>query len=114
MRTATSSLLALSLSALSACTSAPINVSPLPPAQYQVLGKAEGKACGSLGALSTAYYVIPMGLNGRMESAYQRALESVPGSTALINVSLNEDWTWWLIGTARCTTVTGDAIKEQK
>jgi len=25
---------------------------------------------------------------------------------------MQEDWFWWLIGTARCVTITGDAIKE--
>jgi hypothetical protein len=97
---------------LSGCSSAPINVSPLPPVKYQVLGKAEGKGCGSLGVLATAYYAIPMGLNGRVESAYREALASVPGATGLINVSISEDWFWWLVGTGRCTTVKGDAIKE--
>lgn len=99
---------------LAACTSDPINVSPLPPVKYQVLGKAEGKGCGSLGILATAYYAIPMGLNGRTAVAYQEAINSVPGATGLINVSISEDWFWWLIGTGRCTTVRGDAIKELK
>lgn len=117
MRIATASLL-LSRAApallvlLGACSSAPINVSPLPPAKYQVLGKAEGTGCGSLGVLATAYYAIPMGLNGRVASAYQEAVASVPGATALINVSISENWFWWVLGTARCTTVHGDAIKE--
>jgi len=97
---------------LGACTSAPINVSPLPPAKYQVLGKAEAKHCGSLGAMATAYYFIPMGLNARVESAYQEAVASVPGATALINVSISEDWSWWFVGTSRCTKISGDAIKE--
>ena len=55
-----------------------------------------------------------MGLNGRVESAYQRALESMPGATALLNVTVSEDWSWWVIGTARCTTLSGDAIQEIK
>ena len=86
-------------------------VSPQPPAEYARLGPAEGKACGSLGVVATAYYVIPMGLNGRVERAYANALESVPGATALVDVTYSEDWTWWLIGTARCVTITGEAIK---
>jgi hypothetical protein len=98
---------------LGACTSAPVNVSPLPPAAYQVLGKAEGKGCGFLGLLGTATNVVPMGLNGRVESAYQEAVKSVPGATALINVSITEDWAWMVFATQRCTTVRGDAIKEQ-
>ncbi len=96
---------------LGACSSAMTTVAPAPPANFQILGKASGKACGSLGLLATAYYAVPMGLNSRVENAYARALESVPGATSLVNVSVQEDWFWWVIGTARCVTVEGDAIK---
>jgi hypothetical protein len=46
-----------------------------------------------------------------VELAYQRALASVPGSKALINVTMQEDWYWWVIGTARCVTIRGEAIR---
>lgn len=97
---------------LGGCASAPATISPLPPAKYEVLGKAEGKGCGSLGILGTAYYAIPMGLNDRVDNAYKAALASVPGATSLINVSISEDWVWQFIATQRCTTIRGDAIKE--
>ncbi len=94
------------------CASRPYSLAPLPPAKYQVLGQAEGKGCGSLALIAPAYYVIPVGLNDRVERAYRDALASVPGATHLINVKLVEDWNWWLVGTQRCVTITGDAIKE--
>lgn len=97
---------------LAGCASKPINVAPLPPARYQVLGQAEGKGCGSLGLVASLYYFVPIGLNERVADAYQDALASVPGATSLINVSVVEHWDWWLIATRRCVTVTGDAIKE--
>lgn len=99
---------------LQACSSAPTMVAPQPPAKYQKLGRAEGQACGALGMVATAYYAIPMGLNSRVERAYAAALESVPGATSLINVEIQEQWTWAVLATARCTTVSGDAIKENK
>lgn len=99
-------------SQLAGCASTPFTIAPMPPARYQVLGKAEGKACGSLGFLATAYYVAPIGLNSRVERAYQEALASVPGATSLVNVNVVEDWSWMLLVTMRCTTITGDAIKE--
>ncbi|KAF7600004.1 MAG: hypothetical protein CGU28_08835 [Candidatus Dactylopiibacterium carminicum] len=89
-------------------------MAPQPPAKYQPLGRAEGQACGALGLLATAYYAIPLGLNSRTERAYEAALESVPGATGLINVEIKEDWAWILLATTRCTTITGDAIKEIK
>lgn len=97
---------------LQACSSVPTMVAPRPPAKFEKLGHAEGQACGSLGILSTAYYAIPMGLNSRVERAYAAALASVPGATSLINVEIKEDWAWPIVVTTRCTTITGDAIKE--
>jgi len=93
------------------CASGRTSIAPLPPDNYERLGPATGKACGSLGIVSTAYYFIPMGINSRVERAQQRALESVPGATALVDVTMEEDWYWWLIGTARCVTISGEAIR---
>ena len=96
---------------LGGCASGFVNVAPTAPAQYAHLGPATGSACGSLGVLSTPYYVVPMGLNSRVERAYANAVASVPGATALLNVTVQENWYWWLIGTSRCVTITGEAIK---
>jgi hypothetical protein len=104
-------LMLLICATLGACTSGFTTIAPERPSQYSRLGKAEGTACGSLGIVATAYYVIPMGLNSRVERAYAEAVASVPGATALVNVTLQENWYWWLLGTARCVTITGEAVK---
>ncbi len=52
-----------------------------------------------------------MGLNSRVERAYADAVASVPGATALVNVTMQENWYWWFLGTTRCVTVSGEAIK---
>ena len=96
---------------LGACEGGFTNVTPTPAAGYQRLGAATGSACGSLGILSTALNFVPMGVNGRVERAYADAVASVPGATALVDVTVQEDWYWWLVGTARCVTVTGEAVK---
>ncbi len=96
---------------LAGCASGFTNVAPAPPTQYSHLGAATGSACGSLGILGTAYYVIPMGINGRVERAYNNAVASVPGAIGLVDVTMQENWYWWLIGTARCVTINGEAIK---
>jgi hypothetical protein len=96
---------------LTGCSSGFTNIAPEPPQQYSRLGQATGSACGSLGAVATAYYFIPMGLNSRVERAYQEALASVPGATGLVNITMQENWSWWLIGTSRCVTINGEAIK---
>ena len=107
-------LLVLSVFLVSGCSSGPTMISPQPPAQYERLGPATGKASGSLGIVSTAYYVIPMGLNSRVAKAYDEAVASVPGATGLVDVTYEESWAWWLIGTGRTVTISGTAIKEVK
>lgn len=104
-------LAAAASAALVGCASEFTTVAPEPPIQYSRLGKATGSGCGSLGIVATAYYFVPMGVNGRVERAYKNAVASVPGATALVDVTIQEDWTWWLIGTSRCVTVSGEAIK---
>ena len=96
---------------LGGCASGFTKVAPALPESYQSLGPTKGTACGSMGLLATAYYAIPMGINSRVENAYSDALAKVPGATALTNVTMQEDWFWWLIGTARCVTISGEAVK---
>ena len=99
---------------LAGCSSHQVSIEKAPPAKYESLGKAEGSGSGSLGLAGTAYYFIPMGLNSRSEKAYDNAVASVSGATGLMNVTYQEDWFWWILGTARTVTISGDAIKEVK
>ena len=94
------------------CASKYTTIAPTPPKKYEKLGYTSGSASGSLGVLGTAYYFIPMGLNSRVERAYENALNNSPGATGLINVTLQESWFWWVIGTNRVVTISGEAIKE--
>lgn len=93
------------------CSSGLTRISAGPSDGYQKLGQVEGKSCGALGVAGTAYYFIPLGLNGRYERAYHEAVAKAPGATGLIDVTLSEDWFWFAIATARCVTVSGEAIK---
>jgi hypothetical protein len=104
-------LAAAGSAALLGCASQFTTVAPQPPQQYSRLGEATGSACGSLGIFGTASYFVPMGINGRVANAYKNAVDSVPGATALVDVTIQEHWAWWLFATSRCVTVTGEAIK---
>ncbi len=103
--------LGATLLVLGGCASGPVMVAPKPAAAYQSLGRVEGSGCGTMGVISTAYNFIPMGLNGRVQSAYDDALAKAPGATALINTTIQEDWFWWVVGTTRCVKISGEAIK---
>ena len=94
-----------------ACTSQLVMVAPRPPERYEKLGPAYGRACGTLFIDGTVYNFIPILLNSRVERAYNKAVRSVPGATALVNVRLEEFWVAYYIGTTRCVTITGDAIR---
>ncbi|MFT5835698.1 MAG: hypothetical protein ACI9RG_000591 [Sulfurimonas sp.] len=107
-------LISLTFILFSGCSSRNVTIAPILPEKYEVLGKAEGKASGSLGIIATAYNFIPMGLNSRVQRAYDNAVNSVPGATGIINITYQENWFWWLIGTSRDVTIKGDAIKEIK
>jgi hypothetical protein len=97
---------------LQGCTSAPVNVFPLPPAHYKILGRVTGIGCGTLALAGVVINFIPINDNSRLARAYQQAVGTLPGATSLINVDVREDWFWWVIATTRCTLVTGDAIRE--
>jgi hypothetical protein len=96
---------------IAACSSTPITVTTTFSEDAKDLGPTEGRACGSMMVLSTAYYFIPVGFNSRVEKAYNRALEKKPGAKSLVNVTMQEDWYWWVLGTARCVTVKGEAVQ---
>jgi hypothetical protein len=93
------------------CSSGLIMVGKSPPENYQKLGQAKGEACGTLIIGPTAYNFIPIQLSSRVERAYQNALQSVPGSKSLVDVTLEEYWVWWVIGSTRCVTIRGEAVK---
>lgn len=104
-------LVLVSLLFLGGCVSGFQTVAPNAPEKFEKLGPATGSACGTLVGGPTAYNAIPILLNSRVERAYQDALESVPGSNALINVTMQENWFWWVIGSTRCVTIAGEAIR---
>jgi hypothetical protein len=93
------------------CASEYTNVAPRAPQQYTKLGPAKGSACGTMAFLGTVTNFVPVELNDRAQRAYQNAVASVPGATGIINVTYQEDWTWWVLATSRCVTVSGEAIK---
>lgn len=104
-------LVLILLALLGGCASDMTTIAPRPPEHFTRLGHAEGRACGSMLVGTPTYNFIPVYLNSRVERAYQRAVESVPGATALGDVTLQESWYWWVIGSTRCTTITGEAIR---
>ncbi len=95
--------------AVAGCETVPFNVAPAPPAQYRALGPATGQACGFMGL--GPYTFLPIDLDDRVPRAYAAAVAAVPGATGLVNVTLREDWQWFVLVTRRCVTIQGEAIQ---
>ncbi len=97
--------------AITACASRFTQVSSIPTLQQERLGPATGSACGVLLVATPPANFIPISLNSRVARAYRSALSTVPSSTGLIDVTMEDSWYWWILGTTRCTTISGVAVK---
>lgn len=108
------------------CTSGFVRIAPAPSPQSEKMGQASGSACGSLLFDSNLFSLplievylppivvpppVPAAFNSRVRRAYENAIRSVPGATALVGVSMREDWYWWALGTTRCVTISGEAVR---
>lgn len=91
--------------------SSTVMLAPLPPENYTVLGETDGRACGVLLLGDWYAAVLPIQLSQRVANARAKAIAKVPGATDLINVTVQENWYYWFIGSSRCVTVTGEAIQ---
>ena len=93
------------------CSSGLTTIARSAPGDHASLGIAQGTACGSTLFGATLTNFIPLGLNSRVDRAYTNALRSRPGATTLRGVGLSESWFYWIIGTTRCVTITGEAVQ---
>jgi hypothetical protein len=108
----TTGLLAVLILLTTGCASGFVTVAPQVPEKFEKLGPAKGTACGTmLFSDGPGDNFLPVMLNSRVERAYQSALDSVPSSRWLTDVTMQEEWYWWIIGTTRCVTITGEAIR---
>lgn len=91
---------------MAGCSSRKTTIVPRPPENMQKLGRVEGKARGSV-----FQSLFPILINSRTERAYADALAKAPGATALVDVTLQEDWLWYYLGTLTTVTISGEAVK---
>lgn len=98
--------------ALAACESNFTMVAPDVRGATTRTGPAEGSAYSNLALAYPPYACfLPWGWQDRAQLAYDRAVGSAPGATTLSDVTIAEDWTWWLLGTSRKLTIRGDGVK---
>lgn len=93
------------------CSSKWVTIAPELPAKYEQLGLAEAEACGDLYFFTTPTQFGPHNWNERVQKAYDEALASVPGATALMDVNYSERWYWWGLAFRRCACISAEAIR---
>lgn len=90
---------------ITGCTSTGTVIVRNPPANPTKLGRVEGTATGAVCGL------FPIAANSRTERAYAAALAKAPGATALMDVTLRENWYAFYLGTLQVVTISGEAVK---
>jgi len=92
---------------LAACTGAPVTLGtrvagPIPAGVERTI---TSEACGFQLIL-----LIPIGINGRAQRAYQ-ALEVEADGDYITNVEVQERWTYAFVGTMYCTELRAKAVR---
>jgi hypothetical protein len=109
-------VVALAALGLAACETDYVTIAPDVGKATTRLGPTEGSATSSLAIVYPPWFpvlcFIPWGWDQRAQTAYGKAVASVPGATSVSDVTIQEDWTWWLLATSRKLTVRGEAVKQ--
>ncbi len=82
-----------------------MRMGPIPGKQYEVIGKAEGRATGIM-----LFNFIPIGQNVRFQRAYNQAVTEGQGDD-LLSPEIDERWFWAYVLNGYVTHVKGDVIK---
>lgn len=93
---------------LTACVSAPIQLSSSTPAPAGTERTIEAKSCGFQLLL-----ILPLGINGRHERAHQSLLRQA-GKDYIKDVRVEESWSYGFVGTLYCTRFIATAVRPSK
>ena len=105
------SAIALAVSILAGCAGTPVQLGsrttggPVPKGEERVI---TAEACGFQLLL-----LIPIAINGRLESAYSQ-LEAKAGGDFITDVEVQEKWTYGFVGTSYCTELRAKAIRTKE
>jgi len=80
---------------------APSNI-PLEPGSYRELGKVVGGDC--------QYELIPISGGNRTHSALEDALDDIPNTSALVQITSYTYSQYWILWSNACTQVYGTAV----
>ncbi len=79
---------------------------PLTPGGYTELKEVSGEDC--------QYYLlgfVPVSRTNKLRNAVADAMDNVKGADALIKVTADTTYQWWVLWTTACTQVHGTAVQ---
>ena len=96
---------------LPACETDFVMIAPEVSTEAETLGYVQGNSYRHLLLGTPMYNVIPIGWSGCTTRACEEALAEHSGENlALRDVTMREDWFWWVIGSARQFNIEGDVV----
>jgi hypothetical protein len=112
LRSAASALVAAAV--LPACETDFVTIAPEVSTQSEVIGHVQGNSYRHLLLGTPSYNLIPIGWSGCTTRACEEALAAAPEGegVALRNVTVREDWFWWVLGSAREFNIEGDVVRK--
>ena len=75
------------------------------PGTYRVLGDAHGRDC-----VFHLFGLIPLMGGNTTHEAVSHAIARSPGANALINITADTYWQWWIVVTNTCTEIHATAV----
>ncbi|MDD2830464.1 MAG: hypothetical protein PHW18_12895 [Sulfuricurvum sp.] len=96
---------------LSGCVGKPITFKSVDPKSYEDV-KDKGRTITGKSSGFQLLWLIPAGINGRHESAYDELMEEAKGDY-VTDITIQESWSYAFIGTVYTTTITATAYPKK-
>ena len=105
-------ILLVMLLLLSGCIHRPVafttSTIPLAPGGYTVLGNIKGEDCAI-----HLFALIPLSDGNELHEAVADAMKKKPYADAMVNVTVDSYFQWWILFSRACTQVHGTAVQSK-
>jgi hypothetical protein len=101
-------LAATTLALLAGCAGTPVSLGT--PVVAGKIPTGESRSISAEACGFQLFLLIPIGINGRLESAYS-ALQAQAGGDFITDVEVQERWSYGFVGTRYCTELRAKAVR---